>query len=156
MCICIIIYKYNLFTPFSVTCLCGISGLNIWYWVTKEGLIPGETSSPAISITCLQSVDCQWDPSMSPFYTSMSMGVILQFLFRKPYCWGITGEDFLSFLGNTVSQQLSWCSNSQSFPHPLLKGRLSFGYRMYQLGLGTPSLILYILICCGRASKGGK
>lgn len=97
VCLCIFMYKYNLLTPFSVTCLCGISGLNIWYWITKEGLIPGETSSPAIRITCLQFFDYRWDPSMSPFHTSMSTGAILQFLLRKPYWWDIIGEDFCHF-----------------------------------------------------------
>lgn len=50
-------------------------------------------------------------------HISMSICVVLtQVLFRRPYCWGIMGEASLSLLRDTVSQQISWTSDSFPFP----------------------------------------
>lgn len=73
-------------------------------------------------------------------------------LFKPPYCSDSTGIFFLSCLGNTISYQAAWASDSynlsykkisRDFPRALGVGVV---LQAHQLGVGTPpSLFLCIL-----------
>lgn len=80
----------------------------------NEGFIP--------KLLCLWVWPCE----TSPFCVRVSIGTVLaKVLFRGSCCCDLSCEAALSFLGVTISQQISWSSGSSKLSVPFLKGSLS-------------------------------
>lgn len=72
--------------------------------------------------------------------------VIVRGLFRQPYCWGITGIDFLLFLRDRMPQLISWSLALLIFLLPLPPCALSLGCRGYVVDVSVGWVVLGI---CG-------
>lgn len=116
--ICISIWKYSLLCPFGVAYAHMISGLTTLYWITNRGLIHRSPFSTVIivysSLSRVRSCD------ISP--PALAHLLILS-LFRVCFIWAAIllrchGVAFLSFLGDTVSQQIFWSSGSYNLSRP--------------------------------------
>lgn len=81
-----------------------------------------ETNSPSLSSHSLPIV---LGLLLEPCDLSIDI-IIVQVLFRQPYCWSIMGISSLSFLEDTLSQWICWSSRSYNlsilssmvFPEP--------------------------------------
>lgn len=103
-CVCVWereLYKYNLLSPVRLV-VCVFSGLTVWYQIVSWCAPPG--GIPVLSIFLSFALR----PHELPFHVSISIGFIpSQFLFRQAVLVRLHGDGFLTFLRDTLSQQIS-------------------------------------------------